>query len=279
MVLGEMKSFVVKLRSLVERLFRVNRCGARQTKLGETMGLHDRLVVEKKSPRVQESKAEPIGIGEQVSVVLKRGKETTGIRIGDSTGQSVSADILEGDLVGWTIQGRSRQNEEGNYDVAKILVARLNQDGAKWGELECTRQVDARREEGVDCQARYDKSRLCIQITRAETDGRVWKTLAETGTSSAQLSADSAADALHEAIERKARKTTPEDRLQITLALDATETVSHAFGPVLRSFASRHGNWARELKFNGIWLVGPSVALTSRLDGPPEHAHNDLPPS
>ena len=264
---------------MAEGLFRVHRCEVRQVQLGATLKPHGRLVAEKKSPRVKEMDPEQVGIGEQVAVVLKREEETTGIRIADSTGQSVSADVLEGGMVDFTIQGRSRQNEEGNYGVGRILVARLDQDGAGWGELECLGRIDARREEGVDCQAKDDKSRLHIQITRAETDGRVWRTLGETGMSSAELSADSAADALHEAIKRKAIRVPPRDRIQITLALDATETVSHAFGPVLRSFASRYGNWARELNFNGIWLVGPNVALTSRLDEQSEHADDNVPPS
>ncbi len=103
-------------------------------------------------------------------------------------------------------------------------------------------------------------------MTRAETDRRIWQALSDTGVSSRRLSTDSAADALHKAIEKKAAKIPPPQRPQITLALDATETVSHTFRPVLESFELRYGTWAKELKFNGIWLIGPNIALTSRLD-------------
>jgi len=228
--------------------------------VGSSIKPHGRLVAIKISPK--EVKA----VNEQVAAIIKREGEITAVRIADSTRQSVSANILPGEIVDFSIQGRSRQNEDGNTDVSNILLARLNLDGANWSDLECPDQVDARNEQGVDCQATDGELRLYIQVTRAEPDGRIWQALGKTGLTSAQIPAEGAADALHKAIEKKAVKIPPSQRGQITLALDATETVSHTFRPVLKSFASRYGSWARELRFNSIWLVGPTVSLTSRLD-------------
>jgi hypothetical protein len=255
------------LTRIIRDLLDVLRRKPYQLKVGGTIiQPHGRLIALKKSPIKPKSELEQVQVGEQVTAILKRDEEITAIRIADSVGQSVSANILEDGSVDYLIQGKSRQNEEGILEVCKILIERLNRDGANWHDLKDIGQVEARKEQGVDCQAKDGETTLAIQVTRAEIDGKVWKTLNQVGEVSAHLSAKDAANSLYTAIQKKALKIPPRQRPQITLALDATETASHIFGPVLEAFALQHREGARALKFNGIWLVGPTISLTSRLD-------------
>jgi hypothetical protein len=209
--------------------------------------------------------SEQLDLSEQVVAVVRR-DHITGIRVADSSRQSLAADVLDDGSVDYLIQGRSRQNEEGNLEICRILLDRLNREGGRWRDLRNVAEEGAREERGVDCEARDGDEILAIQVTRAEIEGKVWKRLAQTGETSAKLFAEEAADSLHDAIDKKAKRTPPAQRAEILLALDATETVSHTFEPVLRSFGERYGSWARSLNFRGIWIVGPNVSLTSRLD-------------
>ena len=261
-----MRILVPFLQRIIRKLLNVVRRKPHQIKVGGTVQPHGRLIALKKPPIKSKSETKQVQVGEQVTAILKREEEITAIRIADSVAQSVSANILDDGSVDYLIQGRSRQNEEGVFKVCRILVERLNRDGANWRNLNDIGQVDAREEQGVDCQAKDGETTLAIQVTRAEIDGKIWKTLNQTGETSAHLSAQDAADSLYAAIQKKAQKIPPRQRPHITLALDATETASHTFGPVLEAFALNHLEWARELKFNGIWLVGPTISLTSRLD-------------
>ena len=261
-----MKNLVSFLQRIISNLLNVVRRKPYQVKVGGTLQPHGRLIALKKSPILPKSETEQIQISEQVTAILRREDEITAIRIADSVGQSVSANILDDGSVDYLIQGKGRQNEEGILGVCRILVARLNCDGANWRNLEDISQVEARQEQGVDCQAKDGKMTLAIQVIRAETDGKVWRKLNQTGKTSAHLYAENAAASLYTAIQKKALRFTPHDRPQITLALDATETASHTFRPVLEAFTLKYLQWARELNFNGIWLVGPTISLTSRLD-------------
>lgn len=229
-----------------------------------TLQMKGRLEVMKISGKSVQA-SEQLDITEQVVAVVRR-DHITAIRVADSSSQSLAANILDDGSVDYLIQGRSRKNEEGNLEVCKILLDRLNQEGGCWRDLRNVAEEGAREERGVDCEARDDTEVLAIQVTRAEREGNVWKRLAQTSETSAKLSAEEAADSLRNAIDKKARKTPLAQRAEIILALDATETVSHTFEPVLRSFAERHGSWARSLNFRGMWIIGPNVSLTSRLD-------------
>jgi len=68
------------------------------------------------------------------AVVDTQGSDTEGIRIVDSTGESVTIDMDKGGRIQSDVYGRSARNEEGNPDVARILIERLNQTGAAWGQ-------------------------------------------------------------------------------------------------------------------------------------------------
>jgi len=203
-------------------------------------------------------------IGERI-VLYGSGELTEAIRVSDSEGQSSGADRFENGTVTFAIQGRSRQGEEGNVAICRILIERLNRDGGHWGEP--TAVKDQGRKE-VDCEARSPNGILEIQVTRAETNQQVWRTLSkEREVQAGPQTADQTADALRESIQAK-ENLDKSRRAKLILALDATETASHAFRPVIESFRRRHSERARRLGFGGIWVVGPTADLTSRLDIP-----------
>lgn len=209
-------------------------------------------------------KATDEGKPSESSVVVMRRKETIiGYRFDDSQGKSIAVDSTPSELV-FNLTGKSRQNEQGIQSVCTILMQKLNHDGAHWQT--CT---DVSRECGkdpeVDCEFSDGANVLRVQVTRAHFERSFWKALTKQKTSSRTLSPESAADILKQSIEAKA-KCPQVQRQRLILALDATETPSHAFEPVIRSFIQRYGHWATSLCYISIWLVGPNVTLTARLD-------------
>lgn len=257
------------MRHFIRRLLgRLRRRGTNRTTEIDTGGSirpTGRLEAMKISKR-KEMTDEREGIGEHVTAIVRTDEEITAIRVADSEGQSVSANVAHDGTVDFSIRGKSRQGEVGVVQVCRILVDCLNQGGARWEGLEAVGDEGGRAEQGIDCEARDSERILKIQVVRAEADAGVWRALAREGQTSGRLSLEQVADSLRRAIEKKATRTPPRDRLTLTLALDATETASHAFERVRDHFLTRHGVWARELGFAGIWLVGPNIALTSQLD-------------
>jgi hypothetical protein len=96
-------------------------------------------------------------------------EEAVGIVGGTPT---VVNDSLADGNIKYIAAGRSRQGEEGTLETCRILIERLNQDGARWSQPE---RPD--KEEGVDCQASDCGNRLKIQVTRAVIDREFWKAL------------------------------------------------------------------------------------------------------
>lgn len=266
---GRHPSFYMKsIRNLLKRIFsRVRSRGLKPRTMhnegslrpiGSLEGMHIR------GRQIEASDGEHIT--ENVTAVLVRQGEVIGIRVADSEATSLAADVNEDRTVQFQIRGKSRQGEEGIPDVCRILIRRLNADGAQWSEPKDLSGFDARMEMGYDCQSRDGGRLLKIQVTRTEERASVWQTLAKTGEVGAILSVQDAANAIRDATDRKASKTPLAERASLVLALDATETASHTFAPVVRDFVVRHGSWAASLGYQAIWIVGPNVTLTSRVD-------------
>jgi len=189
------------------------------------------------------------------------------VRIVDSSGESVVADQMSDGSVQSSIEGRSRQGETGNLAICRILIERLNRDGGRWEEPTDT-SGNSRTEEGVDCKVRDGKSVLNVQIVRAVIDQQFWSQLArDRQVAIPPATLEQAAESLCAPIRAKAKKiTTSEQRREIVLALDATQTPTYGFRDVVDSFRQLHGQWANGLGFRGIWVVGPTPDLTARLD-------------
>ena len=205
-------------------------------------------------------------ISEQSVSILKKEGATEAVRISDSEGQAIAADAREDGSVDYSASGKSRQGETGNTEICQILVNRLNRDGANWGTPIDVTKILGRREEGIDCEAKDGEKVLKIQVTRAERDPKFWKELNTSNGASRIKIFEELADDLRYRIQAKVGRIPPKQRKELILALDATDTPGYAFQQVIDSFHNRYGDWAVEQGFLGIWVVGPNVTLTSRLD-------------
>lgn len=199
------------------------------------------------------------------TVVIKRQDETIiGYRYQDSKGKSVTADITPSELT-LSIAGTSRQNEQGVRNVCSVLMRRLNHEGAHWQScIDLTKHSPGDPE--VDCELSDGHNILKIQVTRAHTPPSFWKTLGRYHKSSDALTPEATAEILKASISAKARRCPKSQRSRLVIALDATETPSHTFDPVIRCFTEKYGNWVSSLGYCSIWLVGPNITLTTRLD-------------
>jgi hypothetical protein len=162
--------------------------------------------------------------------------------------------------------GRSPQHEEMTLAACCLLVKKLNELGANWKEPILI-------EDGaIDCQAisRLDRSAvLKIQEQKAIVDQNLWKELNVHGSiSKAGVSSASAAGLLRQAIERKAqdRKIPRKQRSDLILALNAMLLPMLTFDVVIEYFCRHYGEWARDLGFKAIWLIGPRADMVERLD-------------
>ena len=198
-----------------------------------------------------------------------QGESTEGIRVSESTGQSAWADVLPDGSIKLGIQGKSRQGEEGSKGACRILIERLNDDGAHWGEL-----IDVTdRQDDIDYEAHAADRVLRIQVTRGLFDQGFWRVLGRFGQVTDTSTVDNAVEVLREAIEAKAKLLSSSQRAEITLALDGTETAHQVFRRTIDSFRRRHGFSTGQLGFKEIWIIGPTSSLTFRLDAPPFEGH------
>lgn len=175
---------------------------------------------------------------------------------------SGSSEIGEDGSVHVVVSGPVRTGEHGRADVARILIARLNHDGAQWGEPECPDR-SGREEEGVDCEADDNQgNKLHIQVTRADSDRAFYQLQGKAGQADKlYANLDILTDTWRERVEDKAKLA---DRGNIVLALDASE--ASPLPDAIAAFRSQHGTWARQRGFKEIWIVGGSWEWTYRLD-------------
>jgi mannose/fructose/N-acetylgalactosamine-specific phosphotransferase system component IIC len=96
----------------------------------------------------------------------------------------------------------------------------------------------------------------------------MWKALAVVGQAEMRLSPAEVAKALRQSIEAKAVDTRiPRSiRPTLVLALDATRLPGLGFDAVVRAFRQAEAAWVMALGFKAVWLVGPDIRLTWRLD-------------
>ena len=185
---------------------------------------------------------------------------TESIRIKESTGRAVDADIDDTGAVAIEIQGQSPQGEEGALAACQILVEHLNTGAATWGEL----IRDHQPERGVDCVAKDGDEELLIQVTRIP-DPAFWRELADRMHLTRTSSTDKSALDLYSAI-RKKQSIAPSSRECIVLAVDAMDTPAHATRPVVTILRNKYGHEIDALGFRSVWVVGPVEGACIRLD-------------
>jgi hypothetical protein len=191
------------------------------------------------------------------------GPTRDGIRVSDSRGWTASGDIESGTMSGASATGVPSQNEDLTLETCRILVRRLNRDGATWSEPV---ELDQRTGSGVDAEARDtgDPSRrLQMQVIRAEVDGEFWKRLQrEAHSDLASSTAEEAARRLWTAMQRKRLHA----HRDVMLVLNAIRTLWLALPQVVGAFRRLHGQDARGIGFAEVWIVGASEAFAERLD-------------
>ena len=165
-----------------------------------------------------------------------------------------------GFAIRYSIEGPSPHGESDTLKVCATLIGRLNLDGDQWGAP----LKPEGPEEGIDCVTSDGAQRLPIQVTRA-VDKRLWSALGSSGSATEQLTVGNAADDLRKAIRRK-ESIPSRRRAGMVLALNAVDTPGHALSVVVKIFRQRYGTEIRALGFRAVWVVGPTAALTMRLD-------------
>jgi len=207
---------------------------------------------------------EIVAVG-RYSALGKNGDKAIAFRESPRQGLASAADKHEDGSLSFKMTGRSPQGEDDTLSACRVLVDKLNKEGSKWGQ-------PSKGDGVVDCRAideLHREKELTIQVVRAVVDQRLWrqlravKEIRETAVTKGKLVAQ-----LKGAIEFKAdeRRIPKMNRPSLMLAVDATRLPAHAFDDVVEGFHSKWGSWAKTLGFGSVWLVGPSVSLTWRLD-------------
>ncbi len=240
-------------------------CGKQLDGLLELPG-HERIPCPRcgsTSRRFEESCEVRIGLSAHFSLLHQREDKAIGFEESRKNGTSIANRGNNG-CVSYTLTGASPQGEEDTLPACRILIAALNKAGGNWDQ-------PTKGEGVIDCQAvdRLSKERyLQIQIVRAKIDSIFWKALNLDGKTERKDTIVELAEQLKSAVEAKAndRKIPNVSRRGLVIALDATKLPAHSFDDVVETFRSKWGRWAKELGFDGVWLVGPNESLTWQLD-------------
>lgn len=178
-------------------------------------------------------------------------------------GKSISVDAVTGNTLARSVRAKPRHNEEGNLKVCVILLARLNRQGTLWRNLRCAEG----RPSDVDCVAQNESGDvLKMQVRRADSEESLWREIEQGNTVRDQRSVTDTVQNLRDAIKAKSDKLPLQQKKELLLVLDATETPDHALSQTVELFCARHGAWATGLGFKGIWVVGPTEDFVHRLD-------------
>jgi hypothetical protein len=185
--------------------------------------------------------------------------EGEAVRVSGPGDRVAAADFAPGGSVPYDIAGPAPQGEEGSLETAQLLIQRLRQSGENWDDPV---RVDS---QDVDCEAWSGERVLPIQVTRVPR-ARVWENLGRVGKASEQATTEQAVDELMNAMAAKARRLPGVQKTKLVLVLDARDTPAFALQGVVSKFRQRHGRQVVALGFRGVWVVGPTVDLVTRLD-------------
>lgn len=206
-----------------------------------------------------------VSIVSALRIDLKRNGEVFAHREAGAIPQQSDSTVDADGLVHSMLQGTPAQNEGRTLETCHALVKTLRQRGERWHLPQLVGQSD-----DCDCtsQSLDDvEQHLRIQHVRVLTDSATWRDLAMAKLYTSQASEVSVlAQAIRDAIQKKAQRTAKVQRAELALALDSMTTSAFALGPVVRAFRAAHGTWCKDLGFRSVWLVGPSDETTYRLD-------------
>jgi hypothetical protein len=164
------------------------------------------------------------------------------------------------------LTGESSRGEADTLAACERLVAFLNARAKIWAAPEIAQPHD-----DIDCVSASlgnDGSRpLRMQVVRAVSSPELWRELSLQGSARRQLGWAEAAELIRAAIEKKSGVLARSQRAELVLVLDALRLPGLAFDDVVGAFVRDHREWAAELDFRAIYIVGPDPELIFRLDG------------
>lgn len=205
---------------------------------------------------------EAAAAGDFLTLLHERQGEAIGFSTQDPDGRASSAELLGDSGLRSSMEGPASQGEADSLPVCRMLMLRLNQDGARW--------VDVRKSQhdsidGEIVESGNPSHTFAVQVVRANATQEVYRTLRKQGSYTETRSLVTAVATLRHAIEHKTPRHGCADP-SVVLALDATQLPGLAFDAVVRRFQLDHGRWAAQAGYRAIWLVGPQVRLVWRLD-------------
>jgi hypothetical protein len=204
-----------------------------------------------------------MNVGEHLAALQER--EGQAISFSETTreGTASSASFTDEESVQFALSGKSPQGEQDTLTACGILIQRLNAEGATW-------LPPVLGEQNADCMSGESSgsNSIRIQVVRAVTEPSFWKELGRHGTLVRSESITTVADAVRKSLALKANavKIPPSQRAGLILALDATRLPAHVLDGTISFLREEHGEWVSRLGFSAVWIVGPSVRLTHRLD-------------
>jgi hypothetical protein len=211
------------------------------------------------------SVCDTMNASDQFSMLHKRDNKAIGYSESIWQGRASSAEWTLSGTLNYQIQGTPPQGEEDTLSACRILVQKWNEDGSKWAEpIAGQDEVDCQSESTVDPHE-YAQ----IQVVQAISEPDFFKELAQSTSGCVRrenVGPDRIADSLKIAIRNKSEKYSKSCKAKLCLALNATRLPGLAFDDIVGYFRKHYSQWASSLGFASIWLVGPSIRLTWRLD-------------
>lgn len=204
-----------------------------------------------------------IHYSDHVGATVRKNGEVVGYTESARDGTSASSDTASDGAVSRSVLGRSPQNEDRVLLTARILVQRLNSEGAAWEQPELYHEQSS----DIDATAVDDTSgdKLTIQVVRADPDTQFWGELGPTGSAERIHRLDDAIEIIRAAIEKKL-SVPHRQRADLVLALDATLTPDLIHSAVVSAARAALAPELGPLGFRAIYLVGPEQQHVHRLD-------------
>ena len=194
-------------------------------------------------------------------VTQERDEDENAERISVGSESFRSTSERSGDNVDQFFRGVPPRGEQDVLQVCRTLRYALKGVGEEWERFRSMPQGDDADAVSMNAQGHE----LRVQVTAVER--RAWRELGRNGTTRSQRSVVDLVEDIHDAIAAKAAKHAPAQRRALVLALDAQRSPAHSQAVVADLFRAERGDWARSLGYHAIWLIGPTVPMSARLDG------------
>lgn len=197
------------------------------------------------------------------------GHRSTGARVTQvfesvRDGVAACAELGADGRISMRLQGSAPQGEKDTLRVARVLIAKLNADGADWMEPEAS---DGPADFEARSKSRPDRL-LRAQVVRAIVTEGLWRRLAHHKTDSSNWSAEELLEEVRKAIKHKtANKYSPKDCSTMHLLLDANRLPALALTEFQENAVRSLEEELRGTPFQAIWIVGRAPSFSFALWG------------